>query len=246
MKMNFVRIVLLSVLAAFCLCGIAGAQDTENGAIIDLSGSERYTEEELQAAVDIILAEFNTFEGCELHGISYAGDEESMDSLASTNSLERGVFDEIALFDSHFRSHLEQFGAWNPNEEYTWSWTLGRAEKGEWALVNFGWKENWFKSEQYSFDDLIAGMDAVFNSLGEMEGTSFRYMKYAGDEFSNSELEYINSLDRGSFDECAVYYVWFMSPREAYGAWEPYTLYSWSFYLGRADKGQWQVVTFGN
>ena len=53
--MNFVRIVLLSVLAAFCLCGIAGAQDTENGAIIDLSGSERYTEEELQAAVDIIL-----------------------------------------------------------------------------------------------------------------------------------------------------------------------------------------------
>ena len=151
-------------------------------------------------------------------------------------ATERGVFDEIALFDSHFRSPLEQFGAWNPNEEYTWSWTLGRAEKGEWALVNYGWKENWFKSEQYSFDDLIAGM----------EGTSFRYMKYAGDEFSSSELEYINSLDRGSFDECAVYYVWFMSPREAYGAWEPYTLYSWSFYLGRTDQGQWQVVTFGN
>ena len=244
MKKKLVRIITLSLLAVFCFCGIAGAQG--NGAYFDLNGSKRYTQAELQAAVDVILNTFNTFEGCELHGISYAGDEESMDALASANSLERGVFDEIALFDSHFRSPKEQIGSWEPDEEYTWSWTLGRAGKGEWTLVNYGWKENWFKSEQYSYGDLIAGMDAVFNSLNAMEGTSFRYMKYAGDEYSSSQLEYINSLGRGTFDECAVYYVWFMSPKDAYGAWEPDTLYSWSFFLGRADKGAWQVVTFGN
>ena len=70
-------------------------------------------------------------------------------------------------------------------------------------------------------------------------------MKYAGDEASSAELEYINSLERGVFDECAVFTVWFISPKEAYGAWEPDMLYTWSFFLGRAEKGDWQVVTYG-
>ena len=175
MMKNLVMIITLSLLAVFCLCGIAGAQG--NGAYFDLNGSERYTQEELQAAVNVILGTFDTFEGCELHGISYAGDEESMDALTSANSMDRGTFDETAVFDSHFRSPKEQYGAWEPDEEYTWSWTLGRANKGEWTLVNYGWKENWFKSEQYSFEDLLAGMDAVFTSLGNMEGTSFLFRK---------------------------------------------------------------------
>lgn len=242
-KKTFLTII-FSMLTVLSVFGIAAAQD--GGAIIDLGGSEIYSQADLEAAVDVILAEFDTFEGCEMHIISYAGDEESMDNLEATNSLDRGVFDEIALFDSAFRSPKEAVGAWEPDTEYTWSWTLGRADKGEWTLANFGWREPWLKSEQYTMDELADGMSTIYAAFDQMEGTSVRYMKYAGDESSNSQLEYINSLDRGSFDECAVYYVWFMSPKDAYGAWEPDMLYSWTFFLGRAEKGEWQLITFGN
>ncbi len=241
-KKNFLTFC-VTVLAVLCFCGISAAQDWP---YIDLYGSEMYTEEDLQAAVDIILAEFNTWEGCELHTLGYTSDEESMDWLDYANSTDKGTFDEVVMFDSSFRSPKEQYGAWQADEEYTYSWTLARAEKGEWQLLTYGWKESWFKSEKYSSDDLVAGMDAVYGAFEQMEGTSLRYMKYAGDEFSSSELEYINSLERGVYDECAVFYVWFMSPKDAFGAWEPDMLYSWSFYLGRADKGDWTVLTYGN
>ena len=233
----------LCFLAVFCLAGVCSAQ---NWPYIDLNGSEMYTEQDLQAAADVILAEFNTWEGCELHTLGYAGDEESMDWLDYANESDKGPFDEVVMFDSSFRSPKEQYGAWQPDEEYTWSWTLARADKGEWQLLTWGWKEPWLKSEQYSWEELTDGMIAIYAKFEEMEGTSVRYMKYAGDEYSNSELEYINSLDRGEFDECAVYNVWFMSPKDAYGAWEPDMLYSWSFFLGRAGKGEWNVVTYGN
>ena len=233
----------LTVLAALCFCGISSSQDWP---YIDLHGSEMYTEEDLQAAVEVILAEFNTWEGCELHTLGYTSDEESMDWLDYANSSDKGSFDEVAMFDSSFRSPKEQIGAWEADEEYTWSWTLARADKGEWQLLTWGWKEPWLKSEKYSMEDLAAGMDAIYEAFKKMEGTSVRYMKYAGDEFSDSELECINSLDRGIYDECAVFYVWFMSPKDAFGAWEPDMLYSWSFYLGRADKGDWNVITYGN
>jgi len=236
--------VLLSMLAVIAIFGTAAAQET--GAIIDLGESGIFSQEELEAAVDMILAEFDTFEGCEMHIISYTGDEESKDHLEIENTMAEKPFDECAHFDSAFRSPKEQYGAWEADTEYTWSWTLCRSDKGEWNLVNYGWIEPWLKSERYSMDELAAGMDAIYTEFDKMEGTAVRYMKYAGDEYSSGELEYINSLDRGTFDECAVYYVWFMSPKEAYGAWEPDMLYSWSFYLGRADKGDWQVVTFGN
>lgn len=243
MKKTMILTLCLTVLAVLCLCGISAAQ---NWPYIDFHESEMYTEEDLQAAADVILAEFNTWEGCELHTLSYTSDEESMDWLDYANSSDKGTFDEVVMFDSSFRSPKEQIGAWESDEEYTWSWTLARADKGEWQLLTWGWKESWFKSEQYSTDDLIAGMDAIYGTFDQMEGTSVRYMKYAGDEFSSSELDYINSLERGVFDECAVFYVWFMSPKDAFGAWEPDMLYSWSFYLGRAEKGEWNVITYGN
>ncbi len=234
---------LMVFIAVLIFCLPAGAQET--GAIIDFRESARYTQEELEAAVDVILAEFDTWEGCEMHILSYAGDEESMDELGNVNSLDRGTFDECVIFDSAFRSPKEAYAAWEADTEYTWNWTLARAEKGEWKLVNYGWKENYFKTGRYSLYDLTGGADAIMSELENMEGTSFRFMKYAGDEYSESQLDYINSLGRGTFDECAVYYVWFMSPKDAYGAWEPDMLYSWNFYLGRADKGWWNIVTFG-
>ena len=246
-KNLFLRLmIVLTLLVSFC--GIAAAQETEEGdpgAIIDLNGSGLFANADLEAAAEKILDEFSSWEGCELHVLSYAGDPISADSLEYVNSLDGGIYDECAVFDSSFRSPKTAYGAWEADREYTWSWFLGRSGKGEWTLVTWGWTENFLKSEQYSEEDLTAGMELIMSKLAEMEGVSFRFMRYAGDEFSNSELKYINSLDRGEYDECAVYYVTFISPKTAYGAWEPDTLYAWSFYLGRADKGEWNLITYG-
>lgn len=242
MKKYFIFAFVLILMLSFC----ASAFAQSDGAIIDLRESERYTEEELTSAVEIILAEFDTWEGCDMHLVFYAGDEQSMDELGPTNNLERGSFDETALFFTAFRSPKEAYGAWEADTEYFYGWTLARTEKGAWNLVNYGWMEDYLKSEKYTQDELSAGTEVIRKTVAEMEGTQLKYIKYAGDEFSSKELEYVNSLDRGTFDECAVYYVWFMSPKEAYGAWEPDMLYNWSFYLARADKGDWQMITYGN
>ncbi len=244
MKKSFVFTLCLILTAVLSLHFSAGAQE-ESGAVIDFGESERYTREDLEAAVDVLLAEFDTWEGCEMHLLSYAGDEESMDELETINNMDNSAYDESVIFDSAFRSPKEAYGSWEADEEYTWNWILARADKGDWQLVNFGWKENYLKSERYSMEELTAGMEVITAEMEKMEGTKLHYMKYAGDEFSMGQLEYINSLERGTYDECAVYNVWFQSPKEAYGAWEADSLYSWSFYLGRADKGEWQIITFG-
>lgn len=226
------------------LSGIAAAEET--GAIIDLGESSLFTQEELQAAVDVILNEFSTWEGTEMHLITYAGDEQSTAELEYVRKNYEEGYDEVAVFLSSFRSPKEAYGAWQADKEYTYSWCTARINKGEWKLINFGWAENFFKSEQYTEEDMYAAMDAIYAEMNKMEGTETHFMRYAGDEFSNRELAYVNSLERGVFDEAAVFNVAFQSPKDAYGAWEPDMLYNWSFYLARADKGEWQVVTYGN
>ena len=243
MKKLFVLLMAFLLALPFCLS--AAAQESETGAIIDLGESEIFSQEDLQSAVDAILAEFSTWEGTEMHLITYAGDEQSLSELEYVQKHYEEGYDEVAVFLSAFRSPKEQYGAWEADEEYTYSWCAARKDKGEWNLINWGWAENFFKSEQYTDEDMTAAMDTIYAAMENMEGTRVRFMVYAGDEFSNSELEYVNSLDRGVYDECAVFYVWFISPKEAYGAWEADMLYTWSFYLARADKGDWQIVTYG-
>ena len=244
-NMKKLFILVLAVILSSALFGFAGAQEGEGGAIIDLGESDIFSQDDLQSAVDAILAEFSTWEGTEMHLVTYAGDVQSLSELEYVQKNYEAGYDEVAVFLSAFRSPKEQYAAWEADEEYTYSWCAARKDKGEWKLINWGWAENFFKSEQYSDEDMTAAMDAIYAEMDKMEGTKLRFMKYAGDEASSAELEYINSLERGVFDECAVFTVWFISPKEAYGAWEPDMLYTWSFFLGRAEKGDWQVVTYG-
>ncbi len=234
---------MVSVLAVLCVCMSVGAED--QGPVIDYGESELYTVPEREAAVDIIKAELASMEGVELHYVTYAGDDQSVYDLSLNNSLDKGTFDEGILFYTAFRSPKQAYGAWEADTEYTWSYSLARTNKGPWQLVNFGWPENYVRSERYSEDDMNAAVQTIYNEFDLMEGTKVYFMSYKGDEFSMNELDYVNSLDKGTFDECAVFTVWFNSPKEASGAWDADKLYTWSFYLARAAGGEWQVVTFG-
>lgn len=112
---------------------------------IDYGNSSVYTKEDMDAAIATIQATFDTWEGCELHSLLYSSDGicTSEENIAWMNDLEKAndneqVFTQCIMFDSSFHSPKKRAGAWNPDEEYEWTWWLARREGGEWKLMTFG------------------------------------------------------------------------------------------------------------
>ena len=112
---------------------------------IDYGASSVYSKEEIDSAIEIIKKQFASFEGCELHSLSYMPDEECnnanniewMNNLRTDDNKE--AFTQCIAFESSFRSPKKGGGAWEANEEYTWSWWLARSEGGEWNLMTWGY-----------------------------------------------------------------------------------------------------------
>ena len=243
MKKNAVLILCAIFIAVLSFSGIAAAQETNE--VFIPGESKLYTPEEIAAGADIIAKKFSEYEGVELYRIEYGGDARSLYELEISKTLYEEPYDQCMVFVSAFRTSDDKSMTWAPNEDYFWSWTLFRANGGEWELKNWGWAEYFLDSKQFSIYDLMGAADNIFYEIQQMEGVKLLNISYTDDEVSASNLEYINSLDEGKYDECAVFEVWFMSPQEAYGAWEADTLYVWTWYLGRSDKGLWESVTFG-
>lgn len=113
---------------------------------IDYGTSSIYTVDDMNAAIAVIVNTFSTFEGCELHSLTYGSDDQSnsAENIAWMNDLETAndnqqVFTECIMFESSFRSPKNGGGAWNANEEYTWSWWLARGEGSGWKLMTWGY-----------------------------------------------------------------------------------------------------------
>lgn len=113
---------------------------------IDYGTSSIYTVDDMNAAIALIVNTFSTFEGCELHSLTYGSDVQSntAENIAWMNDLETAndnqqVFTECIMFESSFRSPKNGGGAWNANEEYTWSWWLARGEGSGWKLMTWGY-----------------------------------------------------------------------------------------------------------
>ena len=113
---------------------------------IDYGTSSIYTEEDMNAAIEIIKKQINSWEDCELHSLSYSSDNicNNTDNIAWMNDLEEAndnkeVFTQCIMLESSFRSPKNGGGAWVANEEYTWSWWLARSEGGEWKLMTWGY-----------------------------------------------------------------------------------------------------------
>lgn len=113
-----------------------------DGPAIDYGTSALYTEAELKEASALVLAEFATFEGCELQALTYAGDVcNSTGNILWANSLDEGKdYVQVAEFLSDFHSPVEGGGTWEPDTDYTdYQWWLARAEGGSWELVSYGY-----------------------------------------------------------------------------------------------------------
>ncbi len=134
----------LSFICIFAL--VACGSKTPPEIKIDYGTSSVFSQEEMDAAIELIEKEFSTWDGCELHSISYSSDEEcSADNVAWMNDLEEAndaeeTFTQCIMFKSSFHSPKNGGGAWNPDQEYTdWQWWLARSDGGQWKLMTWGY-----------------------------------------------------------------------------------------------------------
>ncbi len=137
------------LLMAVCICGLfgCGKKDAGSGEVkIDYGNSSLYTKEDMDEAIGKIKDEFNTWEGCELHSISYTSDDQCNDeNIAWMNELEEAndaseVFSQCIKFTSSFHSPKEGGGAWEADKEYEdYEWWLARSDGGSWKLMTFGY-----------------------------------------------------------------------------------------------------------
>ena len=134
MKKQLLAITLAAVLGV-TLCSCLGSTAEVK---VDLGTSGLYSESDLNDAAETIKMEFLEFKGCTLHSLTYAGDERSNKEAEYHISCDI-VYDEYAVFDSSFHSPKKSGGAWTTDTEYTWSWILGRNNKGVWKVINYGY-----------------------------------------------------------------------------------------------------------
>lgn len=135
------------IILLICTIGLFGCGKNSTSEVkIDYGNSSLYSKEDMDAAIRLIQKEFNTWDGCELHSISYMSDDEcNAENIAWMNELEaandaKEKFSQCIVFVSSFHSPKKGGGAWNPDEEYTdWQWWLARSENGEWKLMTWGY-----------------------------------------------------------------------------------------------------------
>ncbi len=124
----------------------AGENDTLRDIEISYGTSSIYSRQDMDEAIEVIISEFSTWEGCELHSISYSSDEfcnasniEWLDKLEEADDAGEH-FTQCIMFTSSFHTPKYNAGAWNPDEEYTdWQWWLARSEGGQWKFMTGGY-----------------------------------------------------------------------------------------------------------
>ena len=99
----------------------------------------------------------------------------------------------------------------------------------------------------YTKEDRQSAARLISDTVNSFEGCKLYAVKYEGDEVSQKNLEYCNSLaaDGVTYSESIVFTSYFRSPIFNAGARNPNDLYSWSWYLARTNGGEWEILTYG-
>ena len=103
------------------------------------------------------------------------------------------------------------------------------------------------ESVLYTKEDRQSAARLISDTVNSFEGCKLYAVEYEGDEVSQKNLEYCNSLaaDGVTYSESIVFTSYFRSPIFNAGAWNPNDLYSWSWYLARTNSGEWEILTYG-
>ena len=134
------RIIIAAVAAFFSLFIVMGLVKYFSPVSIEYGESQLYTQQDMDAAIQLITGEFNTWHGCKLYSIRYANDGLCKRELEYCNSLSKNgaVFIECIIFNTRFRSPLLGGGNWHNNSVYDYTWYLARTAGGDWQLLTWG------------------------------------------------------------------------------------------------------------
>ena len=105
---------------------------------IVLGESELYSEQELQAAADIILRQFsNGFDGCTLRELSYNEEDSLKEADAWAKQYEAK---EAIVFSSRFVVSPDYGnGPFSPGDTHYYSWILVKDKNNDWVLKTWGY-----------------------------------------------------------------------------------------------------------
>ena len=121
------------------------------GCKVDYGSSAVYADTDIDSALNVVLDEFGTWEGCVMSRFAFAGDEAcGAQELAYVNSLREDngkgadAFDQAIVLVTDFRSPSAEQAkgtAWTPDTDYKdYTWHLGRTgADGEWQLMTWGY-----------------------------------------------------------------------------------------------------------
>ena len=117
------------------------------GCEVDYGSSKLYTEPDMDSALDVILTEFRSWDGCVMQRFAFEGDEACGDEelawlneLREANMPDSKAFDQAIAFTSDFHTPADAEGAWEADADYKdWTWHLGRTgADGSWQLMSWG------------------------------------------------------------------------------------------------------------
>lgn len=134
--MNKMKCIIFGILSALSLSACGGNISDVSTQRIE---SELYSQDDINAAVDIIKKEFKSdWKGCSLTEIRYAGDEITKEHQEWS---ERNNADEVIVLLSSFDVDSSGGdGSLNPNSTYDeWKWILVRSNGGQWKHVDHGY-----------------------------------------------------------------------------------------------------------
>lgn len=113
---------------------------------VDYGKSKLYSKDDMNAAIETIMYEFDGWGGCTMKRISYAGDKTSSKQVAYCNELRdesEPEFDEAIVFTTLFHSPSAEESegtAWESDTDYDgFTWYLARSSKGPWELMTCGY-----------------------------------------------------------------------------------------------------------
>ena len=118
-------------------------------ATVDYGTSKKYTEADIDSALDPILTEFTSWKGCTLQKLAFTDDATCEAELANANEMRKGQmpdepeFDQALVLTSEFHSPSGEDAegtTFEPDTDYTgWKWLLARTgDDGAWKLLTWG------------------------------------------------------------------------------------------------------------
>ena len=118
-------------------------------ATVDYGTSKKYSEADIDSALDPVLTEFTSWKGCTLQKLAFTDDATCEAALAQANELRKAqmpdepAFDQALVLTSEFHSPSAEDAketAFEPDTDYTgWTWLLARTgDDGAWKLLTWG------------------------------------------------------------------------------------------------------------